>query len=314
MFCTIGIAAYNEEKTLPAMLNSLKQQMLPKNWKFHTIVVANGCTDNTVHTALTFGLSNWGKPHAFQSGKEQWWNFTRDSHNFSVCEVPIAKKSYALNIIHRSSPSGIILLFDADVQLDPEVIRAMCYAFSDCPRWGAVAVGYQGQIPSIDRSRSYCRELCRIWVSKAINHFDQHCARLDGKGYGYRRWLIDEFPSLTAVDTWLEGVAWYRSAGCVYLSGVYVRYLFPQTFEELVTQYIRYAQTSKNLSCKYPKMLSHIRKKRRQSYDSGGRLSLMYRMIGWLFLRWIDLKASTSSYREEEKWEVIQSTKHGGVF
>lgn len=309
--CTIGIPAYNEAKALPAMLTSLERQVLPDKWIFHVVVVANGCTDNTVQIALNFGSSAWGTPQVSQTQVGQWWHFYRDPHRFSVCKVPIAKKSHAINIIHNSTTSGIVLLFDADVQLDPNVVKAMCKAFSEYPNHGAVATNYQGQISPMDMSNGWFFEVCRIYVSKAINNFDQHRVRLDGKGYGYRRHLINEHPSLITVDTWLEGIAWQCSAGCIYLSDTYVKYQFPQSFQEFVIQYARYARTTRAFARKYPEIMVYIQQGRSLWHSSGRQPSLTFRMIGWMFFRLVDFYTKISRGQEDnEKWKVIQSTKH----
>lgn len=311
MRSTIGIPAHNEERALPTLLESLSRQHLPRNGPVSVVVVANGCTDSTTQVAIRFGRQNWGVPRVVRDEALAWWFFGDSPYSFSVCEVAVASKSRALNIIHKTADSGVFLLFDADVRLGPGVIKAMHRAFLDFPQHGAVAVQYRGRIPPANKSRDCLSECCRLQVSRAINHFDQHSVRLDGKGCGYRHSLINRgHAKMIPVDMWLEGKAWRDSSGCVYLQDYYVEYVFPQTFQDLMKQYIRYSSSIDLLSDEYPDLVRCLRSGRRQVNRSMETPGLRHRVIGWLFLRWVDLRArNMTKYDEGEKWEAIQTTK-----
>lgn len=310
MKCTIGIPAHNEETTLPVVLESLRQQHLPGDVSVSIIVVANGCSDDTVHVALRFGLRNFGEPKFCQNERCCHWDFGDPFFSFSVYEVALASKSNALNIIHSAANGGVVLFFDADVCVQPEVVKAMYQALLDFPQYGAVAIQYCGIIPPLDESRNCLFEWWRLQISKAINHFDQYSVRLDGKGYGYLHSLIKEHPSLIPVDMWLEGVSWRHSSGCVYLRHNYIEYRLPKTFEELVAQYIRYNRSIRVFSNEYPELFSYLQKGRKQSNRSITKPTLRHRLVGWLFFNWIAWQARhITEYDGGEKWEVILSTK-----
>ena len=103
MKITIGILAYNEAVTIPRILHSLFQQSLFQDNNseiIEVIVVANGCTDNTVRVAKNL----------LHSAKFPW----------QVCEVEEAGKSNAWNLfIHQFSASDtdFFFLMDADITL-----------------------------------------------------------------------------------------------------------------------------------------------------------------------------------------------------
>jgi len=268
--------------------------------------------DCTTQVALRFGRQNWGTPKVNQDETSLWWSFGDPFYSFSVCEVALASKSNALNIIHKTASGGIVLLFDADVRLEPGVIEAMHQSFLGFPQHGAVAVQYRGQTPTVNKSRNYISEWCRLQVSKAINHFDCYSVRLDGKGYGYQHSLIDgKHPSIIPVDMWLEGMAWRHSSGCVYLRDYYIEYRLPQTFEELMTQYIRYNKSIHMFSDEYHELFCCLQRGRKQLNHSLQKSALRYRLIGWLFLNWVEWRAKNiTKYDEGEKWEAIRSTKN----
>lgn len=308
--CTIGIPAYNEEKTLPVVLTSLDAQEFPADWKFRLLIVANGCIDATVKIALDFGYEKCDELYAEEAdGEIHWWHFHGKRYDFSVCEVSTASRNYALNVIHKYSQSDIILLFDADVQVGAGVVKAMCKAFQENPEHGAVASNFIGEIAPKDPSEAWLAEYCRIWISRAMNNFDRFGVRIDGRGYGYRRSLINEHPKVIAVDLWLEGIAWQRTQGCVYLKDVYVRYGFPHNFREFVLQHKRYVKTISDLSKAYPHHLDLIYNGRRRVQGYSRKPYIFYRCLGWLFFTWLALSTRTSTYREGEPWEVIRSTK-----
>ena len=120
--CTIGIPAYNEEMTLPTLLDSLERQVLPRDCDVHVVVVANGCTDRTVPVALGFAQRYVNELDFNDNGIEQWWHFKGGPFDYSVCAVAKASRNYALNIVHRSFPADAVMLFDADVRIGPGVV------------------------------------------------------------------------------------------------------------------------------------------------------------------------------------------------
>lgn len=309
MCYTIGVTAHNEEQTLPAMLTTLYGQLETTPHQFQVVVVCNGCTDRTTEVTIAYGMT-YGTQLGFeQFDTANWWHFALGHHMLSVCKVSMARKSLALNLIHQAAAGDIILLFDADIRLAPNVIDSMVLTFRVAPDCFAVGVRYQGEIPPI-RSRWSPLEWLRILVSRAINHFDDCLPRIDGKGYGYRRSLIQDHPSIIAVDTWLEACAW-RLGRCIYLKETTVFYRFPETFQDLVVQYARYVRSFRTLIEDYPWIGAlHQNRGIRLSGVVWRRPRVIYRILGLLLFSIVDLYLYlVKSEARGEQWTPIQSTK-----
>lgn len=115
---SIGILAHNESESISIILRSLYQQSLftnpDNNHNIEVIIVANGCTDNTVEVAQDT-LSKLSAE--LKQNSPQW----------QVCEVAEAGKSNAWNLfIHQfSAPDAdFFYLLDADIQLYGEATLA----------------------------------------------------------------------------------------------------------------------------------------------------------------------------------------------
>lgn len=309
--CTIGIPAYNEEFTLPLLLNDLYVQLQDFRDEVQIIVVANGCIDKTTELAVKFGVDHFGNPVFAPLENQNWWDFTQTGYLYQVCETQEAKKSNALNIIHKKALSDIVILFDSDVRLGTQVIYTMMKSMSETPSIGVVAVRYIGEIAPL-KSKYDPLERIRILLSQVINDYDKYIPRLDGRGCGYRKKLIAEHPSLIAVDMWLEGMAWEKTEGCIYLDNVHVLYQFPASFHEFTLQYSRYVTSIRALTAKYPSLVKSIQRGRKSARNKINPYPTFYqRLFGWLFYRWIDLYGlfQRDKNTASEKWQVIYSTK-----
>src|SRR5262249_40117038 len=103
---SIGILAYNEERRIGATLRSVFAQDVFQQFETDVIIVANGCTDNTVAVA-TRSLEDY-KPLWCPRGSAR------------VEEVPIAGKANAWNqFVHdfSSRQASVLVLMDADIIL-----------------------------------------------------------------------------------------------------------------------------------------------------------------------------------------------------
>jgi glycosyltransferase involved in cell wall biosynthesis len=92
---SIIIPAYNEEKTIPKLLNKIEEQKLP-GWKKQIIIVDDGSTDNTPHL-----ISSYGK-------KIIWFNHRKNKG-----------KGAAIKTAMRGVTGDAILIQDADLEYDP---------------------------------------------------------------------------------------------------------------------------------------------------------------------------------------------------
>ncbi|MBI4980114.1 glycosyltransferase [Candidatus Woesearchaeota archaeon] len=102
---SVVIPACNEEKYIEATLNSLKQQEFND---YETIVVCNGCTDNTESIA---------KQH--------------EGENTTVISFPEANVSKARNIGASKASGSVLLFLDADSTLEQDALSKINEQFMD---------------------------------------------------------------------------------------------------------------------------------------------------------------------------------------
>lgn len=96
MTCLIVIPAHDEASVLGRLLRSL-QSLDPK--QFETVVVANGCSDDTALIAASFGVE--------------------------VLELEVASKSAAISAALLRSFRSTLIVLDADIEVEPSGIRAL---------------------------------------------------------------------------------------------------------------------------------------------------------------------------------------------
>ncbi|HEY3754735.1 MAG TPA: glycosyltransferase family A protein [Opitutaceae bacterium] len=108
---SIGIMAWNEETSLPVMLDSLFRQTLfarlaERGERCEIVCLANGCTDRTVPVAEQF-FRRQSEEHPDAAGFHAW-----------VADIPEPGRNNAWNLfVHRYSASEtrLICLMDADI-------------------------------------------------------------------------------------------------------------------------------------------------------------------------------------------------------
>ena len=141
--CAI-IPAHDEATLIGNCLTSLlASEPLPDGWRADVLVVANGCTDNTAAIALGF------RDRAAARG----WNLT-------VIDEPEGGKLKALNIAEKAARGDVLVYLDADVTLDPPLIRQLAVALDrDEP-------GYASGRPDVVAAPSWLTgHYARFWAS-----------------------------------------------------------------------------------------------------------------------------------------------------
>lgn len=288
---TIGIPAYNEETSLPRLLRTVFAQDVPVDWDFEVHVVPNGCADATEDVARAVGHEHVGS----------------DCPRFVVRSLERANKADAMNAVHDHAPGEVVVFLDADIELGGGVLASLCEALAEPGGPQVAAPAVRGVIADRDDAKGRLWEGTRIGISRAINAFDDHLVRLDGRAFGYRRDLIDHFPNVIAIDYWVEGVAWSRGRGCRYLRDVRISYQLPVCYTELVKQYTRYDRTIADFTEQYPEEMRGVERGRAISHPSTP--PLWARAAGFVFLGWVRHRASSTVFHQEEPWEPIASTK-----
>lgn len=131
---SVAVFAHNEEKNLAATLNSILVAGAGAGAKFEIVVLANGCSDDTVAVAQAHASKNT---------------------NIHVVEIELADKSNAWNYyVHQVSAispfcdAEIHVFVDGDVQLKSTSLRAFSTALLQFPFANAM-----GALPSSGRDR-----------------------------------------------------------------------------------------------------------------------------------------------------------------
>lgn len=230
----ILIAARNEEKVLPALLESLRAQDYPAE-KVRVYVCADNCSDGTAAVAREHGALVFERQDAVNVGK-----------------------GYALHhLLERIDPQSydVCLVFDADNILKSDYIREMNRSFSD---------GYEA-VCGYRNSRNFLKNWISagyaLWYVHDSVHLNQSRMLLGvsccctGTGFGFTRSLLEKsggwnFFTLTEdieFDNWCA------------VSGVKMGYCHdailydeqPTSFAASWRQRTRWMQGSIQLSLKY---------------------------------------------------------------
>lgn len=215
---TIGLCAYNEEKTIGEALKELLTQSFP--CKYEILIVASGCTDQTPQIVR---------------------EFMQKHETIRLIEEPQRQgKVSAINLILKEAKGDIIFLTDADVILEKNSIKNILPHFSD-PKVGAVS----GRPIPVNRKGDFWGNLA--WLSfDAMHTYRSNEARKQGlihpSGYLYaiRKGIVPNIPTNTIIDDLMIGYL-INSAGYKILyepsAKVYVK--FPTSFSDYLVQKIR---------------------------------------------------------------------------
>jgi glycosyltransferase involved in cell wall biosynthesis len=127
MNLTIGVCAYNEERNINALLaDILNQKGLPRNVR--VIVVASGCTDNTVSIVR---------------------EITKVNHKVELIEEKNRTgKTNAINLMLANCPAGLLVLVSADIRLPRDSVSEILRVFWD------ERVAVAGGLPIVGNSES----------------------------------------------------------------------------------------------------------------------------------------------------------------
>ena len=178
---TVGIPTFNEEKSIANIIRDVLAELSPKD---EVIVVASGCTDNTVDIV---------------------YEFTQiDKRVRLYVESERNGKASAINIINDLAKGHIIVQTDGDVRLEPDAISNLIKRFED-PTVGAVS-GHP--IPVISK-----KNLFYDWTLMSYNKIHEvrqaeervgDFWHLSGYLLAWRKGALSEVPFVKgAVDAWM---------------------------------------------------------------------------------------------------------------
>lgn len=220
------IPANNEAQVIGACLESLANQTGESS--VEVVVVANGCSDNTVAVA-----SSW---------KSRFAEFGWSLH---VLEIEPASKIAALNAGDRLADEHDRIYLDADVILSDNAVAEIAEIFSAEPKIGVCA-----PICFIEEPHSYVSRAYKAVWSKLPYFRDGviGCGCYAVSGRGRTRW--DAFPGLIADDKFVR--LQFEAAERTTTKTSYFTIHLPEGFRELSNVRTRWSAGNRELLEMFP--------------------------------------------------------------
>ncbi len=213
---TVGIPTYNEEKVIARAINSVLPQLSKED---ELIVVASGCTDNTVQEIKKI----------------------KDKRIRLFLESERKGKSSALNIIIKEAKGDIIVQTDGDVELSEIVIPLLLTHFKD-PKVGAVSGNPLPVIPKgnlfYDWTNMSYRKIGEIREKEvSTKNYNVH---LSGYLLAFRKKALKEVPfAKGAVDAWMGKIIKDKGYKLTYEPNAKVYVRTPLTIKDFLIQKAR---------------------------------------------------------------------------
>jgi poly-beta-1,6-N-acetyl-D-glucosamine synthase len=286
---TIGIPTYNEENVIEKTLFSVLTQISPDD---EVIVVASGCTDNTVPL-----IQNIAK------GDQRIRLITEDERN---------GKASALNLIIQHASFDIIVQTDGDVVVDQNAIARLIKHFEN-PGVGGVSGNPIAVIPKdnlfYDWTMMSYRKIGEVRQAQTETGTFWH---LSGYLLGFRKKALPSVPfAKGAVDAWMGKIIQENGYTMVYEPNAKVFVKTPLTAKDFVAQKARVRagyyllpkgpRTVKSEALWLPKELLKIPLWNWPKFIVSGTIYLYSWIKGWYLAK--------SNKSLKEIWKVPESTK-----
>ncbi|MBI5391371.1 glycosyltransferase [Candidatus Woesearchaeota archaeon] len=212
---TAGIPTYNEERVITKTIRSVLEQLGKKD---ELIVVASGCTDNTIPEIKKI----------------------KDKRIRLFIEEEREGKSSALNLIIKHAKADIIVQTDGDVELEKDAIKKLLPHFKD-KNIGAVS----GQpVPIIPRSNMFY-DWTMMSYRKASKLREQESKEgtlwhLSGYLIAFRKQALQRVPfAKGAVDAWMGKIIHDNGYQMKYEPNAIVYVKAPLTVSDFIKQKAR---------------------------------------------------------------------------
>lgn len=169
---SVGVMAYNEEANIQRTLQAIMQQQSEKTCLYEIIVVASGCTDQTVPIVQELMQSEPCLKLIVQEQREG--------------------KASAINLFLQQAISPILVMVGADIIPEKDALEKLCLHFTDA------AVGMVGArpVPVNDQYTFVGHAVHMLW--RLHDRVARHSPKL-GEVVAFRN-LISRIPTDTAVD------------------------------------------------------------------------------------------------------------------
>ena len=214
---SVGIPTYNEEKCIAKAINSVLTQISEED---EVIVVASGCTDNTIGEVSKI--------------------MEVDDRVRLVVQKERKGKASAINLIINKSLGDIIVQTDGDVELDPDSIAKLLEPFND-PEVGGVSGCPTPLIPEdnmfFDWTYMSYEKMHEIRLKEQEAGTFWH---MSGYLLAFRKEALKEVPfAKGAIDAWMgKGI---KDAGwkIAYAPDAFVYVKAPLTIKDFIAQKAR---------------------------------------------------------------------------
>lgn len=229
---TILVPAFNEEKNITSLLESIADSHFDRLTYFEVIVLPNGCTDNTSNIVKRFIGDN------------------KSSHiSWKIVETDNRQKSSALNLGLKNVSSEIVMNVDADCRLDPQCLNRVFGEFRDL----ALLVIGALDVPNFS-GRNKNELLYQFQKVHQIYREARGRVLPVGRVLAYRKSAIELFPPfLHSEDTWLAlDVAKRRGWKTIKVLMEAIVYFVP------ATNWLDYLKQESRFECGLPQILGHF--------------------------------------------------------
>ena len=286
--CTVGVFAYNEARNVRTALYALLAQQLRSVEIVEIIVVASGCTDETVAIAREVA----------------------DAHPIVSVEVEVHRtgKASAIRRLMSIARGDVIVFVGADTLPAADAIEHLVAAFSD-PHVGMTGA----RVVPLNSPESFLGySVQMLW------HVHHHLALRQPKlgELVAARNIVTDFPQDTATDDLaLEALVSHHGYRLVYVPNAVVYNRGPQTYEDFVKQRrrifagelriaLRYGYVASSLSLRHilPLAIDAIRTNPTR---------VLWTLGVMLLELWARVRGGFDAFngREEVVWRSVPSTK-----
>ncbi|MDP9315966.1 MAG: glycosyltransferase [Chloroflexota bacterium] len=286
--CTVGVLAYNEEHNIRQILHALLNQQMTTSDMVEIVVVASGCTDQTVELAQVVASM------------------------FPIVKVVVqrerAGKAAAINLLISIAQGDVIVLAGADTLPDPIALEQLLRPFND-PTVGMVGAHV---IPLNDPRRFLGFAVQMLW--QVHHRMALRWPKL-GELVAFRN-VVQALPVQSATDeVALEALITAQNYRLVYVPDAVVYNYGPQTFSDFLLQrrriyagHLAIAASHGYVAASMP--LKHVATLVRESLVRNHRwmLWLLATMLLEFWARILGYLDFTRGY-EHHIWRPIKSTK-----
>ncbi len=287
---SLGYPAYNEEKNIANLLDHLLAQELPEDVKLEEIIiVASGCTDNTISIIREYQQ--------------------RNPVIKLIVEGERKGHASAVNLILESAKGEILIIGCADTQPTPDAIACLIEPIREDPTIGAV-VGRAVPINNPNTLWGYIAQRSFQW-----NYLPQFLM-IDFEGHtAMRRRLLEIMPQ-HAIYTERLADAMVRTKGykVMHASEAVTYIKEPDNLTDFINQkrrniYMHLQQKKENIPAPHIELGKVIPIAFRSLEPNPKKLFWLGAMLTiWSFsyiLGWLDVKMG----RSQAKWKVVTSAK-----